>query len=109
MVNNIAAKQVAKVEAKISRVAGGALDGMETIVSTTEKKIEATVSPIRDSIFKRFPVLIGLAVTFGITATAVGMEQILLQYSALKNNPWIIFGLGIGTLILTGTLYKKLG
>ncbi|MCD5381296.1 MAG: hypothetical protein LR008_01840 [Candidatus Pacebacteria bacterium] len=102
MINNNAAKKVVKV-------AAGALNEAGHIVGATEKKFEATMSPIRDSIFKRFPVLIGLSVTFGLTATIVGVEQILLQYSVLKENPWIIFSLGIGTLIFTGTLYKKLG
>ena len=93
----------------VVKVAGGALDEVQQIVDTTERQIERKVAPIRQSILKRFPILFLLAVTFGITATLTGMEQLLIQTEILQNSPGVVLFIGVSILILTGTLYKKLG
>ena len=84
------------------------LDEAENVVSATGQKIEKMAAPIRENVLMRFPILFMLTVTFGVTATFTGVEQILLKYQVLSNNPWLILFLGIGMLVLTGTLYKKL-
>lgn len=96
-------------EASVSKVTGEVLDGAGRIVSATETQIEQTVAPIRKSILKRFPVLFLLAVTFGFTATVTGIEQLLIQHQLLQQHPSVILSIGIMILVLTGTLYKKLG
>lgn len=109
MKKNIIKEQAARIESGISKVAGEALDGVQYVVDKTEKGIEKNVAPIRDNVLKRFPIVFMLAVTFGFTATVTGMEQLLIKYDLLSSNPMIILILGVSTMILTGTLYKKLG
>ena len=86
-----------------------AIDKVQRVILQAEDKIEHTVDPLRESAFQRFPTLFLLVVTFGITATAVGIEQIILQSSFFNERPFLILSVGVCTLILTGTLYKKLG
>lgn len=63
----------------------------------------------RDSAYKRFPLLFTLLGTFGIVATFYGFERMIDRIHWLASNPFILLAMGIGTLILTGQLYKKLG
>lgn len=93
----------------VTKVAEETLDDIQLVVDTADKHFEKAVDPIRKSILKRFPVLFLLAVTFGFTAIVTGMEQLLIQHDVLQKHPAVILSLGIGTLVLTGTLYKKLG
>jgi hypothetical protein len=94
---------------EITKVADEAIGEVENIVEAADKQLESTVAPIRKSIFKRFPVTFTLVVTFGFTATLTGIELMMLKYDFLRENPWVLLVLGVGTLIVTGTLYKKLG
>lgn len=84
------------------------IDELQDVVTKTERVIDSKIDPVRKGFLRRFPILFLLLVSFGVTSTFFGMEQILIQYDLLNDYPWIILGLGIGTLILTGTLYKKL-
>ena len=102
-------RPVQKVEKTVARAADRTLDEVSTVINTTESKIEKTVVPIRQSVIKRFPILFLLAVTFGITATATGMEQLILRYEIMRSHPAAILLIGVVTLIMTGTVYKKLG
>jgi hypothetical protein len=68
-------------------------------------KLEQT----RKGVFERFPLLFTLLGTFGVVATFYGFEGIIDRVHLLSNNPLILLGVGISTLILSGTLYKKLG
>jgi hypothetical protein len=63
----------------------------------------------RDSVFKRFPLLFTLLGTFGLVATFYGFQHIIQKIPLLANNPYITLGVGLAVLLLTGTLYKKLG
>lgn len=94
---------------RIKRKFSQAADEVEKVVGVSNDKFEKVVDPFRQSVLRRFPVLFILAVTFGITATLVGIEQMLIKYRILQSNPEIILLLGIGVLALTGTLYNKLG
>lgn len=98
-----------KEKTTVSEAVTDALDEFGNAVQQTETTIEQTVQPIRKSVLKRFPILFLLIVTFGVTATFFGIEQILLQFDLLQRYPWLILASGIGALVLTGTLYKKLG
>lgn len=62
----------------------------------------------RDHVFKRFPLLFTLMGTFGLVATLYGFERLIDQIELFVENPLILLGTGILTLVLTGTLYKKL-
>ena len=63
----------------------------------------------RDTALRRFPLLFTLLGTFGIVATFYGFERLIDKVSWLANNPVILLAVGIGTLVATGQLYKKLG
>ena len=69
---------------------------------------DAVIEPVRESILKRFPTLFGFLVTIGATATFLGLEQIIMSMPWLHDRPYVIFGIGVSFLILTGRLYKKL-
>ena len=63
----------------------------------------------RDSAFRRFPLLFTLLGTFGLMATFYGFQHIIQKIPLLANNPFITLVVGLVTLLLTGTLYKRLG
>lgn len=85
------------------------VDELGAAVTKAEQTIDTTIAPVRKGLSRRFPSLFLLVVTFGVTATFFGIEQILIQYNLLQEHPGLILALGIATLIGTGTLYKKLG
>lgn len=101
--------KIRQVESGLTKVAGGAIGEVEQIVESTSQHFERTINPIRQGLFKRFPTAFLMAGTFGLVATMTGIEQILIRTELLQNHPWIILSLGIGILMLTGTLYRKLG
>ncbi len=79
------------------------------VVSKTEKEIEKAVTPVRKEVLRRFPVLFLLLVTLGVTATIAGMEKLLMEINFLQSHPLVLLTIGLGLLVFTGTLYKKLG
>ncbi|MDA8611350.1 hypothetical protein N9L18_00600 [Candidatus Pacebacteria bacterium] len=62
----------------------------------------------RDSAFTKFPLIFVLLSSFGLVATFYGFEKVIDQIPYFIENPQAILITGIGTLILTGALYKKL-
>lgn len=70
---------------------------------------ESIISPVRASLFRRFPILATLLVTFGIVATFFGMERMIAEIAWLNDRPFIIFFAGISALVISGKLYQKLG
>ena len=87
----------------------GVITTVEVGVNTIEKKIDHAVAPTRKSFFKRFPIISVLLVTFGVSSTFLGFERIIIETPYLFERPYLILSIGIGVLVLTGTLYKKLG
>lgn len=94
---------------EVVKATGTVIDETEKLVDKTALQFEQSVAPVRESIIKRFPTLFLLAVTFGVTATITGMEQLLIQYDVLHEHPTAILVLGVSILVITGRLYKKLG
>jgi hypothetical protein len=78
-------------------------------VRTIEETIDTVAAPVRGSLLKRFPVLFTLLVTFGVVMTFLGAEQLVMSVPILFNNPILTLIIGVTTLVITGTLYKKLG
>jgi hypothetical protein len=76
-----------------------------------DKEIDALelLTQKRDTAFKRFPLVLTLLGTFGLVSTLYGVQHIFDRIPILANNPIISLGVGLLILILTGTLYKKLG
>lgn len=91
------------------KVAQDTATSVQQVLASTESTIERSTAPLRNEVFRRFPILFILLVTFGFTAALTGAEQILLKIAFLNEHPIIMFVLGVGILIATGTLYKKLG
>ena len=89
-------EQKQKIEAEIQR-----LEEMSDSVSGKAKHL-------RDSAFSRFPVIFALLTTFGLVATFYGFEKVIDEMTYLSEHPILVLSVGLLTLTLTGTLYKKL-
>ena len=94
---------------EVLKTAATAVDDVSEVVKRTESKVEEVVAPVRQRVLKRFPIVFLLLVTFGVTATVTGMERLLLQFDILQTHPSVVLVIGLVILILTGTLYKRLG
>lgn len=73
-----------------------------------EKQLAQKIGQGRRAVFERFPLVFTLLGAFGLVATFYGFERLIDQIDLLSNNPYILLGTGLLTLIFTGTLYKKL-
>lgn len=85
---------------------------IDTVARKVEGAVGATekiVVPVRDSLFKRFPILLTLLVTFGVVATFYGVEGMINQVEWLRDRPFVILLSGLIALLFTGKLYQKLG
>lgn len=102
-------KEKVTVSSQVTEAMTEVLDEFGSVVEKTETTIEQKIEPVRKSVLRRFPTLFLLIVTFGVTATFFGIEQLLIQFDLLQRYPLLILASGIGALVLTGTLYKKLG
>lgn len=84
-------------------------------VPVDPRKVVETPRPVvdrltrrRDNTFNRFPLLFTLLGAFGVVATFYGFERLIDKSEFLSDNPFILLGVGVLTLVFTGTLYKKL-
>ena len=73
-----------------------------------EAKIVEAMKKQRESVAQRFPLVFGLAVSFGLVSTFYGFEGLINKIPFLQNNPWLVLATGIAILVATGTAYKKL-
>lgn len=74
-----------------------------------EEHVVRKLTEERNTAVAKFPLLFTLLTAFGIVATFYGFEHLIDQSTLLSENPLILLAVGIGTLVLTGALYKKLG
>ncbi len=98
-----------EVGKEVLKATGEVVNEAQRLVDVTASHFERSIGPLRKSIIKRFPVLFLLAVTFGVTATVTGIEQILIQYDVFQRHPIAILAISVGILVVTGKIYKKLG
>jgi hypothetical protein len=77
-------------------------------VKKVEERVVGGLLRRRQSAFHRFPLLFTLLATFGLVSTLYGFERLIDKIDFLSNNPFILLGVGLLTLVVTGTLYKKL-
>jgi len=77
-------------------------------VTETARAVDRVFSEKRNAVFDRWPLLFTLLGTFGLVATFYGFEGVI-DKTGLSENPWVLLALGLGVLIFTGSLYKKLG
>lgn len=74
-----------------------------------EKKLIKVLNRRRDNAAKKFPLGFALIGTFGVLTTMQGYQKLIDQIPMIHNNPWISLVVGLVTLAITGTVYKKLG
>lgn len=74
-----------------------------------EEHVVQRLAEGRNNAVQRFPLLFTMLTAFGVVATFYGFEHLIDQSPWLSENPLVLLGVGVGTLILTGALYKKLG
>ena len=77
-------------------------------LTPSEIKILNKLNQQKSTVFAKFPLLFTLLGAFGLVATFYGFERIIDQVDWLNENPWLILLIGLTTLLLTGTLYKRL-
>ena len=85
-----------------------AVDSAQGAFTELEREVEDRFAPVRDNLIKRFPVLFMLITTGGFVLVLFSMEAIFADWALLQNYPWVTLFIGIGILVATGTLYKKL-
>lgn len=94
---------------EVAKIADEAIAAIERISKETGDNFERAASPFRKKVLKRFPTLFLLLVTFGVIATSLGIELLVIKHTNLNEHPLLLVILGLVTLVFTGTLYKKLG
>lgn len=77
-------------------------------IARLEEKLVSRLTSQRDKTAVRFPLLFGMAVTFGLVSTFYGFEGLINKVTWLQDNPWATLVVGVTVLIATGTAYKKL-
>jgi hypothetical protein len=82
---------------------------LEEAVGERVRRADAVLDPVRRNLFTRYPAIPIILTTFGVVAVLYGFERLIMEYTWLYERPTIILLIGLATLTLTGTLYKKLG
>lgn len=82
-------------------------ENLKTFTAAEEKLIER-IAQKRSKVQAKYPLLFILLVTFGAVSTLQGFQRLIDRIALFNNNPWILLLAGLGTLLATGTLYKKL-
>ncbi|HEX9594531.1 MAG TPA: hypothetical protein VF996_00110 [Candidatus Saccharimonadales bacterium] len=77
------------------------------VLGAKEKELVGQIIKRKRAVFERFPLVFTLLGSFGLVATFYGFER-LIDSTALADSPWLLLGTGVLTLIVTGSLYKKL-
>jgi len=98
-----------KMKVKSEKTIIETVDGVEKTIESALEKTDKIVEPVRRSVLRRYPTLFLVTVTFGVASTFFAFERIISEIALLNDRPWLILCLGIGVLVGTGTLYKKLG
>ncbi len=94
---------------RVTQSAVGLLDSVDGVVDSVERRVGSLMVPVRETAFERFPTLFTLLATLGVVATMRGLDLVLQTMPTIYNNPLLLLVCGIGILVVTGTLYKKLG
>ena len=82
---------------------------VEDVLKETVGEIDSLVKKPREVVFRRYPFLFTLLVTFGVAAVFFGFEKILSNSFYLSDKPWLILVIGVLVLAFSGQLYKRLG
>jgi hypothetical protein len=78
------------------------------VKEVADEQVVSRLSSTRKNAFQRFPLLFTLLSAFGVVATTVGLERLIDRLNFFNRNPYFVLLAGLLTLLVTGTLYKKL-
>ena len=59
-------------------------------------------------VFERYPVTFGILILSGVIMVSEGVKIILGNLGLFDNSPYVVLGVGILILVITGSLYRKL-
>ena len=82
-------------------------DPLKQMEELTREVHELVAKQSRSS-FRRYPITYALVATFGVAAIIHGFEIFIDDISFLRNHPSLVLLIGVGLLVLSGTLYKRL-
>ena len=85
------------------------LEALESVVGERVKQADSLLDPVRRNLFTRYPTIPIILTTFGVVAVLYSFERLIMEIAWLYDRPILILVIGLATLALTGTLYKKLG
>jgi len=71
-------------------------------------QINKAMEPRAKNIFRRYPITFGILILVGVTALHEGLKGILKDLGLLDVDPWYLLIIGLGLLLVTGRIYKKL-
>jgi hypothetical protein len=77
-------------------------------IKEKEKAVVKNLSHKKEHAIERFPLVFTILGSFGLVSVFYGFEGIIDRIDLFSNNPVILLIFGLGLLIFTGTLYKKL-
>jgi hypothetical protein len=83
------------------------IEEIERLAVSAEDDLERSMSPVRRSLMKRFPVSFLILVTLGFASVTFAVEEILHRHSLFTENPFLVLLVGLLILVITGTAYKK--
>lgn len=83
------------------------VDNLEHLEKTATSEFEKAVARPRKAL-ERFPTLFLLLATAGAVLVFFGFERLFDSLPILRDNPLVMIVIGLGLLIFTGRLYKKL-
>jgi len=100
-----------KIKSVVNNLAGGlgSSEVVGEVVKRTGKMVDNYVEPVRQSVFRRYPVLFSALVSIGVVSTFLGLERLLLQFDILEKYPVLVLIFGLSLLLFTGKLYTKSG
>jgi len=86
----------------------GTFEVVEKVITSSERVVSSVADPLRKRALQRFPVIFSILAAVGVTATFLGLEQVILQYEIFLKYPFLLLTIGVILLVFTGKLYKKL-
>ena len=85
------------------------IDALDGAVKKVVHEADRYMEPMRKTALQRFPALFILLTSFGVAITFFAFERLIVEFSFLYERPLLMLCIGVGILMGTGTLYKKLG
>lgn len=79
------------------------------LVRHERKRLTELLREQRERVLNKYPLIFALLGSFGLVTTYYGFENIIDRVAILKANPGYMLAIGVVVLLLTGSLYRRLG